>query len=469
MSFMKSLRIALTAFLLLLWLPGFASGLESAESDGYLFCLQDTDRVELFSEVSGIEPVAPEIGLYKGDSLEKIHEFVSAEGIAYVEPNYTVTLFNETNNSEYAKQWNLKMLGAEAAQKQGLDGTGVRIGILDSGLYTDHEDLQGAHIVSGHNYVDNNENTGDTVGHGTFVTGVIAATSNNGIGVAGLASKAEIVPLKCFDAKNSSIAEIAAAIYDAVNIYHCDILNMSFGTTMDSQTLKNAISYAAEQGAIMVAAVGNNGSQVKKYPAAYDEVIGVGMVNANKEVAVGSQRNDSVFVTAPGYGLTGLAIGAVNAYKTGNGTSYACPHITAIAALLKQRMPDITEEMLKQLFKGNAEDLGEPGYDTSYGYGLVYIPELLKSLPVQIKFSQDELVIQGVYREIGTDVQTGLAGYDRHGKLVDCFQLSTQDIDGSLALNCSIATLKSMQYIKVFFWDSQSKVPVKESEMLCKE
>ena len=112
--------------------------------------------------------------------------------------------------------------------------------------------------------------------------------------------KVRLVPLKCFDDKTTNVSVICKAIYGAVDDFGCDVINMSFGLMEDSIALKEAIDYAAGKGVIIVAAVGNDGTEELCYPAAYDNVIGVGSVDKNEGVSSVSQHNKSVFITAPG-------------------------------------------------------------------------------------------------------------------------------------------------------------------------
>lgn len=344
---MKRLLVFLLAVLIALPSPAFALEVpEEPAHDGYLVRLRE-DTAVLFSVLpEGVEAVVPEAGLYLAETLENIAYF-PPESLEYVEPNYIVELFSEEASD--AVPWNLKMIGADVAWAVGLDGSGVRVGVVDSGLYAEHIALDGVRIIPGHNYMDGSADTSDTVGHGTFVTGIITSA----------APGAEVVPLKCFGARTSNTSDIAKAIYGGVDDYECDILNLSFGTANQSQTLREAVNHAAAAGVILTAAVGNDGTETLNYPAAYTVVAGVGMVDQEKVVAEKSQRNESVFVTAPGSEVAGLGITSPTAYRTSGGTSFACPHVTAAAALMKQALPGLTAEEFMEALREGAEDLGK--------------------------------------------------------------------------------------------------------------
>ena len=176
--------LALAAVLLGPPLPAAGAAEASAEYDGWLFQVEP-DAVLLAADVPGVEAVSAEHGLYRAETQGAALAFAGLEGTTWIEPNYYVTLLDTPDDPYYGQQWSLKAIGAEAAWGMGLSGAGVRIGVVDSGIYAEHEDLAEADILPGHNYMSENGDTTDTFGHGTFVAGVIAATADNGLGVAG--------------------------------------------------------------------------------------------------------------------------------------------------------------------------------------------------------------------------------------------------------------------------------------------
>ena len=390
---------------LLALLAGFllAGGSLAAEYDGYIIRLKP--QVTLFSERQELPEQVEEVyepqNLYTTDDEALIAELEAAGLLEYAEPNYRIELFDMPDDPAYldGTQWNLDMLGMEEVWARNLTGGArtesdhaVRVGVVDTGLYADHEDLQGLTVIPGINttVAEDSElryDTTDEVYHGTFVTGVIAATAGNGLGISGIAPEVELVPLKCYNSSGGNVASLAGAIYAGVDTYQCQVLNMSLGVKSDSlETLKGAVEYAAEQGVILIAAVGNTrggnsstGDDPLMYPAAYDMVIGVGAVDSSKEIAYFSYQNESVFVTAPGVSVYGLDIEKTDDYRTDSGTSFAAPAVTAAAALMLSADPELTPQAFKDLLQSTAEDLGADGYDTVYGHGLVSIKRLLKS------------------------------------------------------------------------------------------
>lgn len=423
---------------------------EEAAHNGYIVCLREEAAILFSTLPEGVEPVAPQAGLYLAETAEDAACF-SPETVRYIEPNYTVTLFSEDEGTEVLP-WNLEMMGADVARAAGLDGSGARVGVVDSGLYAEHSALAGARIVPGHNYMNGSSDTPDTFGHGTFVTGIITAA----------APGAEIVPLKCFDGKTGDIADIAAAIYGGVDDYGCVILNLSFGTATDSQTLRGAVEHAASAGVIMIAAAGNDGTETLNYPAAYTAVTGVGMVNQEKAVAKGSQRNNSVFITAPGSGVTGLGITSPNDYRTSGGTSYACPHVTAAAALMKQALPELTVEGFTAALREGAEDLGKAGYDVDYGWGLISITAMLAALP-PVR-TEEGLQLRIVHPMPDASVQVWSASYSGSGRMQVCRLLTAGTVGENLVASGIMPLYASTEQVRIFFLEEETLAPLRNAE-----
>ncbi len=320
-------------------------------------------------------------------SSEELAEYLEAGIVENYEPNYKVELLGDT--------WNLDAVNCNFAWELGCFGNEVRIGIIDSGLYPAAE-LQD-NIIAGKNYLTGTTDTADNVGHGTFVAGIIASESR------GISYKSKIVPLKCFEKDTDTyVDDILGAIYDAIDVYDCDVINMSLGVPADASTLETAITYAVDNGAIVVSAVGNDGETTVYYPAGYDNVVGVGSVDEASVVSWFSQYNESVFVTAPGENVISLGTGS-GLYSIGDGTSFAAPHVSALAAIAKCIDKDIDTTRFKEILRVSSQDLGEAGYDVYYGYGLVnfesFIKEMLKSTPVFMSpiNSENEKVYSVIY------------------------------------------------------------------------
>lgn len=275
----------------------------------------------------------------------------------------------------YEGDWARDIIHADAASTFGLDGTGVRIGIIDSGVNS--EDLDASHVTR---LSMRNDDGSDQYGHGTIVSGLIAGVPGNDLGVDGVAPGAEIISIKAFDGGESISLPLLADAIDLALSYDCDIINMSFGTPMDSAVLQAAIARATQNGVIVVAASGNAGTTQAYFPGAYPAVAGVGAVDSDGQVAIFSQRNPA------GKQYTWLVAPGVSVYDGGylsttdSGSSFSCAFVTAAAALALQGDPSLTPYKFLTLLAQSAEDLGAAGFDSAYGYGLLRIDRMLALL-----------------------------------------------------------------------------------------
>ena len=359
------------------------AGLKANKKNGYIVKLKK-EKYRAFSTKAafGLNHIPYTDGLFTADSLEDIQSLADAGMVEYVEKNNDICLLDSdtqlTSDPMISNEWYAAALEIAGAWDKGLDGRGVTVAVIDSGVNEAHEDLAGT-LISGYNFTgsDTAAYNIDSTGHGTFVSGIIAAVKNNGKGLAGLADRVNLLELRCFDSKTTSTSNIVSAIAYAIQ-QKADVINMSFGGTKQSlaESLREQIDKAAEQGIIMVSAVGNGeyGDTVSlNYPAAFDSVVGVGMVDKTGVVAPNSQKNSSVYVTAPGVEIPGLGNTSTDAYvSSGTGTSYAAPIVTSLAAMAKQTNKEINGEGFKKLLRDCAvDDASLNGYDTSYGYGVV--------------------------------------------------------------------------------------------------
>ena len=271
-------------------------------------------------------------------------------------------------------------------------GYGVCVGIIDSGINKINDN-----ILEGFNFLESNTDTTDNKGHGTAIASIISDIAPN----------AKIIPLKCTELNQiNDNSTIITAFYKAVDDFDCDVINISIGMP-DSEELKAAIDYAANKGAIIVSAVGNDGELVYKsnkvyYPAGYENVIGVGSVDENNVVSGFSQKNNSVFV--------------VTSSKE-QGTSFAAAKISGAAAIAKSFNKQMSVLHFMKYVKEASIDMGNEGYDVSYGNGVLDFELLVKNLkadyPVYITYldeqkfklyNRNKETVNGILIFIGNDV-----------------------------------------------------------------
>lgn len=281
-----------------------------------------------------------------------------------------------TNDPGSTKQWGMKAVGMDEAWGMGPTGKGVKVGIIDCGLSTLTGDIAKSRVEAGPNYTGSiGDSATDIEGHGTFVAGIIGAAKDNGVGIAGVAPECNFYIVK-------ALSDMADAVDDCVKA-GCQVINMSMGSpsAAKAKALKVAVDAAAAAGVIVVASVGNEGTasgpDQYNYPAAFDSAIGVGCVDQNLNVSVFSNKNDSVFVVAPGEKIASLSL-LPGVVSTQDGTSFSAPYVTGLAALLLEMNPSMNLEEFKEILMATSDDLSAEGYDINAGYGMINVPAALR-------------------------------------------------------------------------------------------
>lgn len=301
---------------------------------------------------------------------------LSALVAATLTTTFAVTLIAPASASAAAadpllgQQWGLFAIGADRAWST-TTGVNVIVAVVDSGSGP-HPDLA-QNLLPGKSIfgaVETQDGTDlDTGGHGTHVAGIIAAAANNGIGGSGVAPNAKILPIQVLDqAGQGDARDVAAGVrYAADN--GAKVINLSLGGTTESPSLTQAIQYATDKGALVIAAAGNGGANDKpKWPASLDLTIAVTAVDTANSVTSFDQRGDYIDLAAPGTSIVSTAKGD---YLSLSGTSMAAGFVAGAAALLFAAEPRITNAQVRDILIRTATDIGEPGRDTSFGFGLV--------------------------------------------------------------------------------------------------
>ena len=279
-----------------------------------------------------------------------------------------------TNDPYSSRQWGMKMVGMEAAWQSGLTGKGVRVAIIDGGVYTNTGEFGADRLLAGKSLVGGS--TEDSNGHGTFIAGIIGAAKDNGVGIAGIAPEVTIIPIKTSNDGSMADGVGAQAIRAAVDEFHCDVINYSSGSIRLSTGMREAVQYAVSNGVIIVCSTGNDGNTQLHYPGALPETIGVGSINKGLERSQFSHQNSSIFVTAPGDEV--YSIGARGSVYSSSGTSFSAPFVTGLAALLKEAHPQMNTDDFKAILQASSYDLGAAGYDKEFGWGLIQVPAAIR-------------------------------------------------------------------------------------------
>ena len=354
--------------------------------------------------------------------------------VEFVERDRSYKLLSVPDDPLIGEQWNLQQVHAIDAWDVATGGGDVIVAVLDSGIDASHPELAGR-VVSGRNVRERNSDTRDDIGHGTHVAGVIGARGDNGIGVAGMSWGVRLMPIKITDRQGeASITAAAQGIRWAVD-HGARIINLSFGGLDDSRTVRLAVEDAYQRGALLVAAAGNCGevatfrdegcdvANPPIYPAALSQVIAVGALGANGELAPYSETGSYIRLTAPGgvggsrrsnpldYILSTWPPGLpspidVPGYSYEVGTSMAAPHVSGAAALVWSTNPTLSRDEVERILFETADPLGPPGRNDRFGYGRVNVQRAVEraaQLPgnrvadirVLLEAPQPDAVVQG--------------------------------------------------------------------------
>lgn len=329
--------------------------------------IANKNNLEQIDEIKQIETKVLRIK-DKGRVAEKIKALSKNPNVIYAEPDYIVKTQLIPNDPIYPEQWNHPYSKTPEAWDLVTGSTSITVAVLDTGVYINHPDLIGR-LVKGYDFVNNDDDPSDDNLHGTHTTGLVGATGNNAEGVAGIDWKTKIMPVKVLNSSGSgSYYTVAKGLTWAVDS-GANVINMSLGGAASS-TMESAVKYGATNNVVMVAATGNDGLEVKRYPAAYSEVIAVGAVNKDVKTSF-SNYGDHLSVVAPGEKLRTTSIGSetVSYYWYFSGTSAASPQVAGLASLVWSANPKLSAAQVREIIESTARDLGDPGFDIYFGHG----------------------------------------------------------------------------------------------------
>ncbi len=282
------------------------------------------------------------IKLPPGSDLEEaIRVFSEQDFVEYAEPNHVYQALDYYPNDPYwSYQWALPKIEAPKAWELSRGSPSVIIAILDTGVDYNHPDLK-AKVLTGidKDFVNNDDDAMDDHGHGTHVAGIAAAATNNSKGVAGVCPECKILPVKVLNSVGGGTDDILVEGIRYAVERGARVINLSLGGENCSLTLANAINAAFDQGVLIVAASGNNGSKTSMaYPARSPRVVSVGAVDQNDVETTFSQRDETLDLLAPGDNILSTRIDGN--YASMSGTSMAAPHVAGVAGLLWSRNPN---------------------------------------------------------------------------------------------------------------------------------
>jgi len=338
--------------------------------------------------------------------ITTVNAFINGlQQITYIDYAEGVPLFytSQVPNDLQANQWYLSKINAPQAWDLSVGNNAVKIAIVDNAVSTVHEDLTASIAINSgeipNNGLDDDFNgyTDDYKGydvangdsdvnppssagtnspwvHGTHCAGIASASTNNGIGMAGIGYNCSIIPVKC--TPNSSAGNTLSAAYEGVAYAMnagANVISMSFGSSGSSLTGQNIINAAYAQGITLLAAAGNDNSTAQFYPAAYPQVISVGATDVSDQKASFSNYGTTIDVMAPGVGIYSTFSGATNAYGSLSGTSMACPLTAGLCGLIVSQDINRTPMQVKNILVSGCEniDLMNANYAGQMGAGRI--------------------------------------------------------------------------------------------------
>ncbi|UCF36538.1 MAG: S8 family peptidase [Acidobacteriota bacterium] len=378
---------------------------------------------------SGAAPLdsgGPSDGLVlKQRTLALIEALNRRSEVLYAEPNYVVHADAAPDDPYLDLQWHYKTIKMEEAWDITTGSAGITVAVIDTGVRTDHPDLASRLSNDGYDFISDPQRALDGNGidpnphdpgtdpekktssfHGTHVAGTIGAVTNNRGGVAGIDWNCRIMALRVLGANGRGGSfDIAQAIYYAAGLPNSSgrlpsrparVINLSLGAPQPSQVEHEAVSAALAQNTIVVASAGNNSSDEPNYPAEFPGVIKVGAIDLAGQLARYSNYGARIDVVAPGGdvmqdlngdtysdGVLSLSWNEANNepnFRFLNGTSMASPHVAGIVSLMLSIQPGLTPAQVVNILRTTALDLGDPGRDDQFGYGLVDPVAALKAV-----------------------------------------------------------------------------------------
>ncbi len=393
---------------------------------------------------------------------ELVTDLRTQSWVDYAEIDGLVTLHNVPNDPLWSRQWDLYNTGQPYWSVRGISGdqndtliervgapgadlrflapyestepiADVLVGVIDTGLDTAHVDLRDRLARNPGEIPDNgldDDNNGfvddvlgwdfsgddfrfpldivgdndvsDDNGHGTHVGGTIAATVNNGVGIAGVCPNARVFGIKIFP--NPFFSVSAEAIYYAAD-RGARVVNMSWGGSFRSRAIEDALQYAHDRGVVLVCSMGNSGRDEVFYPSGYTTTIGVGSSTAKDELSRFSTYNDDIDIVAPGQDILSLRATGTDLYADigepgvhiiddhyliASGTSMSSPHAVGAAAVLLSFAPGLSNERVREILRASADDIVDPfgndslnlpGFDRYTGAGRINLERALTMLP----------------------------------------------------------------------------------------
>jgi len=386
-------------FFLIIFICIFNSQAAFAAEDSYEILIK-YNQSDLISKLDFNQPYGIEkIGINKVivNSQKEMEAMLNGlkndPSVQYAEPNGIYSILQIPNDPFHGQDWGLNYTNVETAWDITTGSSEIIVAVIDTGVDLDHFDLV-SNLIPGRNFLEPSLTPQDDHGHGTLVSGIIAAQGNNSYGKAGVVWNTKIMPLKVLDSQgDGTIEHIAEAI-----IYAADngakVINLSLGGDTSYNVIRDAIMYAYEKGVLVIGATGNDNSQVV-YPAAYREVMAVGAIDNHGNKAGFSNFGEEVSLVAPGVSVLGTKLNGD--VENGSGTSFSTAYVSGAAALLLAIDPNLTNDQIQWLLESSATDLGTLGWDQESGYGSLNIIKAVSENINYFKQTREKEIVRTLY------------------------------------------------------------------------
>ena len=354
----------------------------------------------------------------KADTLHIIKSLRRRADVRYAQPNYIRKALAIPNDPQYPRQWHYPLINLPQSWDVATGSNTVVVAVIDTGVLLNHPDLEHRLTSDGYDFISDparaldgdgidpdpddpgDRSTGGSSFHGTHVSGIIAAETDNDTGVAGVTWSTRIMPLRVLGQGGGTEFDILQAVRYAAGLDNdsgtlpaqsADIINLSLGGGSFSPATQEIFAEVRGAGVMVIAAAGNSASSTPTYPAAYDGVVSVSAVDIKKDLSWYSNFGATIDLAAPGgdntadINVDGFPDGVLSTcgndtsgaiefvYCFFQGTSMAAPHMAGVVALMKAVYPALTPDELDILLAsgGITEDLGPTGRDDQFGHGLI--------------------------------------------------------------------------------------------------
>jgi len=342
--------------------------------------LRQSYRLEVteVAELSSLGKSLVRLQIPDGRAVEEVLEIISRDPYEMSpQPNYLYRTSGTKADPLSDLQYAFKSLNADPLPP-GVDGRGVKVAVIDTGVDYAHPDLKGR-IAQKKDVTGGDSFQHDL--HGTAVAGIIAAQCKNGLGICGLAPGAKIIAIKaCRPIAEGKITAMTTSFWlsqglDYAIVQKVSVINLSLGGPKDP-LISELVEEAFAQNIVIIAAAGDKGlTTYPPYPAALPQVIAVAAVDIKGKPYAEGVKGDFITLCAPGVDIMTTAPG--DKYNFFTGTSMATAYVTGAVALLLQKYPGLKPEKVRALLEQSAKDCGPPGRDKEFGCGLVDLKKLL--------------------------------------------------------------------------------------------